>query len=93
MKRLSEQADFSPGLPQKKIRGVELTPQEFDTYARKSGQAAQSRIERLMNGSGYNFMSDEMKKKRIHSILAEEREKAAGSIYATIGYERKKRKQ
>src|ERR1700744_1226260 len=50
-----------PAQPERKIRNVELTEQEYDDYARMAGRMTKTTLDRIFNSPAWNQMPVESK--------------------------------
>ncbi len=71
---------FSVGRLERKIRGVELTEQQFDDYARVAGRMAKMQLNMLVGTPGFQQMPDVMKVQRMHEIINGARETARNMV-------------
>jgi hypothetical protein len=51
--------------PRKKIKDIELTPEQYDVFMARAGQRAHDRVNRFVQSSAYKGMSDEKRAKEI----------------------------
>lgn len=75
-------AGVSVGFPQKKIGGVELTPEQYDRYHALSGQAAYTELSALVRSSGWKAMDDEDKQDAAAKVMKNARKDAAAKVMA-----------
>lgn len=61
---------LSPGMPMRKIKGNELTPEQYSQYVAESGQRAYKIVARIAASN----MSDEAKRRNINNAISEQRE-------------------
>lgn len=73
-------AGVSVGLPQKKIGGVELTPEQYDRYHALSGQAAYNELSTLVRSSGWKAMDDDAKQDAVAKVMKAARKDAAAQV-------------
>jgi hypothetical protein len=76
--------DLHPSAPGKTIRGIELTPQEYDAYSEQAGKEARRRVENYVNGSSYPLIKDEIKKMVITRMIDVSRQATGSKIFAEI---------
>lgn len=69
-----------PSQPQRRIRGVELTDQQFDEYARTSGRMAKARLDALVQTPGFSLLPDLVKVDSIHATIASARAAAQALV-------------
>lgn len=62
-----------PGMPGKKIKGVELDPKEYGTYVEKAGERSRQFVERFINSDNYPNVRDEIKKVVIQNMIEKAR--------------------
>jgi hypothetical protein len=70
---------FAPAPVEHKIRGVELTPQQFDDYARIGGRLAKMQLDAIV-GPGFNGLPPEVRRKVISETVSHAREVAATQV-------------
>lgn len=69
-----------PSLPERRIRGVQLTDQQYDDYSRISGRTAKMRLNAIVNAPGYKQMPDAVKLDMITKSVTASRESAADLV-------------
>lgn len=75
--------------PSKKVKGVELTPKEYDAYAKKAGELARERVERYMASKAYELLRDELKRLAIKNIIEKSRIQAGMEFWKEMEPARK----
>lgn len=68
------------GRLEKKIRGVELSEQQYDDYARVSGRMAKLRLNALVSNPGFATMPATMRVELIHNAISTSRESARSMV-------------
>jgi hypothetical protein len=63
-----------PGMPSKKVEGIELTPEQYDKYLVFSGQMAKKALDKLVKSPLYKNASDKSKAKLITNIIGKSRQ-------------------
>ena len=74
--RIGVRLDF----PMNKIRGVPLTPSQFDQYVQTSGRLAHMRLEQVIQSQGWSAVPEVTKAKTMRSIIRSARDAAATGI-------------
>jgi hypothetical protein len=69
-----------PGSPQRKLGKMELTDQEYDQYARSSGQLAHQLITKIVNRPNYDSIPDETKRGLFDDLFSAARETAKNRL-------------
>lgn len=64
-----------PGMPSKKVEGIELTPEQYDKYLVFSGQMAKKALDKLVKSPLYKNASDKSKAKLITNIIGKSRQR------------------
>lgn len=67
---------YFPSKPDRKIRGVELTEQQYDDYVKVSGRLAKQRLNILVAQTGFSFLPDAMQIRAASTIVNNSREQA-----------------
>jgi hypothetical protein len=67
---------YFPSRPGRTIRGVELTDQQYDDYARIAGRLAKVRLDAIVNGPGFSSMPDNIQRDLLASTVDHAREAA-----------------
>ncbi|MXO72364.1 thermonuclease family protein [Alteraurantiacibacter buctensis] len=73
--------DYAPGYPQRKVGGVELTPEEYDRYLALSGQAAHDELARLVRSQEWRAMPDDDRIDAAQRIVREARADARAQLF------------
>lgn len=73
-------AGVSVGLPQRRVGGVELSPEEYDRYHAVSGQRAYSGISQLVRSERWRSLDDEGKQKAVGKIVDAARKSARAEM-------------
>lgn len=76
------QAGYWPGLPDKKIRGVELTDQQYFDYATFAGRMTKKRLDAIVNSGQWNSWPPNVKRDVITEVVRQSRETARGMMMA-----------
>ena len=69
--------DIGVGRLSKKIRGVQLSGQQFDDYSRIAGRYTKARLDAFVNNPGFSKIPTFAKVETIHKIITTSREEAA----------------
>lgn len=69
-----------PSLPERKIRGVELTEQQYDDYSRVAGRLAKMRLNMLVASPGFTALPAQFQIDAIHTAIARSREVARNEV-------------
>ncbi len=69
-----------PTFPMDKIRGVKLTPGQFDDYVHVSGNLAHQRLEQVIGMQSWDAIPTGQRLKLMKSVIRRSRESAAASI-------------
>ncbi len=83
-----ERLNLHPSMPAKKIRGVELTDEEYDQYAQRAGQRARQMVERYMSLPSYKVARDEIKKLAINNMIEGARNAEGAKMWKMMERER-----
>jgi len=67
-------------MPDRKIRDVDLTPDEFDAYVETAGQIAKSRVSFLMNLAGWSRLPDDARLNMVMRTIRDAREAARAAM-------------
>lgn len=70
--------EVSPAPPLRKIKGVELTDEQYDTYRMMAGRAAKSQLDAMVGTEGWSNMPAFARKEIIENTVRDSRQKAAG---------------
>jgi hypothetical protein len=73
-----------PGQPGKKIRGVELTPEEYDLYCELAGKRAKTMVSHYIESDSYDSRRDEINKLTIENIIQHARRAASQQIWRAM---------
>lgn len=73
-----------PGMPDKKIRGVTLTTEQYDIYVRESGALMKAWVMELINDKAYKELPDVAKDKIIRGRINAARAFARNQLFADI---------
>jgi hypothetical protein len=71
---------YFPAAPQRKIRGVALTDQQYDDYVRLSGRMAHQQLELIVRMPGFAGLSDGVRHDMIAKEITKSRELAATAV-------------
>jgi hypothetical protein len=69
--------------PDREIRGVKLTPAQYDDYAKTAGEMAHERVMRIIENPKYASLSDETKTEVLRGAVNESRANARNIIWTT----------
>lgn len=69
---------YAPAAPEKKIRGVQLAPEQYDEYQMLSGRLAKSQLDGLVNSEGWQAIPDFAQKELYERTVRDARQTAAG---------------
>lgn len=72
-------------LPEKKIRGVDLTPEEYNRYVEHAGKPAKLILNRVVSSEGYQRLPDFLKEHIFRKIISDVRARATESMLPEIG--------
>jgi hypothetical protein len=73
-------AGYFPAMPLRKIRGVDLTDQQYDDYARISGRLAKMQLNTFVGSPGFGTLPASVRHEQIQKIVTGSRETAAAMI-------------
>lgn len=73
-------AGYYPGRLGRKIRGIELSGQQYDDFTRIGGRMARMRINALVNTPGFSSMPKQFQAEKIKDIITSARESARSMI-------------
>lgn len=73
-------ADYFPGKVDRKIRGVELTDEQYDDYARIAGRTAKVRLNAIVGMPGFAQMPESTRKELMTNAIQNSREMARSLI-------------
>ena len=73
-------AGYYPGRLERKIRGVELSDQQYDDFTRTGGRMAKMRMNALVNTPGFTSMPKQVQSEKIKDIITSARESARSII-------------
>lgn len=73
-------ANYFPGKLERKIRGVELTDQQYDDFQRIAGRTAKTRLNAMVNVIGNPNVPDSVRRDMIENTIAASRESARSLI-------------
>ena len=82
--------DITVGMPDKSIRGIDLTAEEYDELIKTAGKWSRRRLDAKLRSPGYDGKRDEAKIQLIRKTIMAGRERARGKMFGKI---RRKRKQ
>ncbi|HEV2674165.1 MAG TPA: hypothetical protein VGV37_06445 [Aliidongia sp.] len=66
-----------PSRPERKIRGVQLTEQQYDDFSRISGRMSKAQLDQFIRQPGFQSIPETAQAETIHSMLNRSREAAA----------------
>jgi hypothetical protein len=69
-----------PGQLQRKIRGAQLTDDQYGEYQRTAGQLAKMQLDQMVNQDGWMTLPDFARKEVIENTIRESRASAEGLI-------------
>jgi len=73
---------IAPSNPPRKLRGVELSAEQYDRFASRAGQTAKSNLDRLTMTPSYQALPDFAKGRVFRSIIAGARQQALAELMA-----------
>jgi hypothetical protein len=73
-------AGYYPGKVDRKIRGVELTDQQYDDFARIAGRTAKVRLNAIVSMPGFDQMPESTRKELMTNTITQSREMARSLI-------------
>lgn len=73
-------ANYFPGKVDRKIRGVELTDQQYDDFARIAGRTAKVRLNAIVSMPGFDQMPESTRKELMTNAITNSRELARSLI-------------
>lgn len=76
----AERVDFWPSPVEKKISGVELTPAQYEQYARTRGNLLRDAVQKIMRLPRYPDIPDEAKKEMFSAALKQTTKEAADAM-------------
>lgn len=68
------------GFPSQKIRGVQLTGDQYAQYVQTSGRMAHMQLQNLVSSSGWDAVPDAAKLQEMKSVIRDSREASAAAI-------------
>jgi hypothetical protein len=71
-----------PGPVNKKLRNVELTPQQYDDYARIAGRSTKMRLDAIVRSPDFQTWPDNIRYQVIEETIKQSREMATGAMFA-----------
>lgn len=78
---IGEETGYYPGFPDKKIRGKELSADEYRQYQRVSGEIFRSELARALESSQFTEADPEQKKKDVEGMVERARDEAADQLF------------
>jgi hypothetical protein len=78
-----------PDPVQKKIKGVELTPQEYDLYSELSGKRAKLMVSHYIESDAYDSRRDEINKLAINNIIQHARTSESMKVWKMMDKRRR----
>jgi hypothetical protein len=75
-------AGYWPGPPDRKIRGVLLTDEQYDQYSQYAGRMAKSRLDTMVRSPAWASWPPEVRHEVVKETFAQSRETARGAIMA-----------
>ncbi len=73
--------EYYPSAPEKKIRGVKLTDEQYHKFASISGMMAKANLDRYVNSARWQTIPDHVKKKAMQEAFRASREVAIGKMF------------
>jgi hypothetical protein len=73
-------ANYFPGKVDRKIRGIELTDQQYDDFARIAGRTAKVRLNAIVSMPGFDQMPESTRKELMTNTIQQSREMARSLI-------------
>ena len=73
-------AEYYPTKIERKVRGVDLSDQQYDDLARISGRMARMRVNAMVNSPGFAIMPKELRAEQIRQVITNSREAARSMI-------------
>lgn len=73
-------AGIYPSLPERKIRGVQLTGQEYDDYSRIAGRMAKARLDAMVKQPGFSSIPEGVRREMMTSAISGSRETARSLV-------------
>lgn len=73
-------AEYYPAKIERKVRGVDLSDQQYDDLARISGRMARMRVNAMVNSPGFAIMPRELRAEQIRQVITNSREAARSMI-------------
>jgi predicted GNAT family acetyltransferase len=71
-----------PGPVNKKLRNVELTPEQYDDYARIAGRSTKMRLDAIVRSPDFQTWPDNVRYQVIEETIKQSREMATGAMFA-----------
>ena len=71
-----QKAEYYPARPERKIRGVELTDQQYDDFTRIAGRDAKMRINAMISNPGFDLIPKQIRQEQLKSAMDGGREMA-----------------
>lgn len=81
--------NLHPAMPSEKVKGVELTPQEYDVYSKRAGERAKQMVERYIESGPYSTQKDEIKKIAITRLIEAARNIESNNIWQNMDRQRR----
>ena len=73
-------AEYYPAKIERKVRGIDLSDQQYDDLARISGRMARMRVNAMVNSPGFAIMPRELRAEQIRQVITNSREAARSMI-------------
>jgi hypothetical protein len=71
-----QKAEYYPARPERKIRGIELTDQQYDDFTRIAGRDAKMRINAMISNPGFDLIPQQIRQEQLKSAMEGGREMA-----------------
>jgi len=71
-----QKAEYYPSMVERKIRGVELSDQQYDDLTRIGGRDAHMHIMAMVSNPGFNLLPQEIRKQQLKNAIDGSRERA-----------------
>jgi hypothetical protein len=64
-----QKAEYYPARPERKIRGVELTDQQYDDFTRIAGRDAKMRINAMISNPGFDLIPKQIRQEQLKNAM------------------------
>jgi hypothetical protein len=71
-----QKAEYYPARPERKIRGVTLTDQQYDDFTRIAGRVAKMRVNAMVSNPGFNLIPQQIRQEQLKTAVDGSRDMA-----------------